>query len=196
VKRLTLPAAALLGAISLGLALSGCHDTHGTSPAAPPSSASSPTAPSSSGSAQAPASPAKLVAYVLNPKATGDGDLLIARPVTLRHPESPARDAVETLLTSDHSPLPPGTALRGLSIDSGVATLDFSRSPVNETGGEGGQSAALNALALTLGQFPDVKQYQIEVKGRPMTEFGEFTADGPMDVTRPGASPQISDSGQ
>ena len=134
--------------------------------------------------------------YVLNPKATGDSDLLVARPVMLRHPETPARDVISALLESLHSPLAPGTALRGLTIDGGLATLDFSRSPVNDTGGEGGQSAALNALAMTLGQFPEINQYRIEVRGQPVTAFGEFTSDGPMDVIRPGAAPQSSGSGQ
>jgi spore germination protein GerM len=177
---------------ALGLAASGCHDQTSTSPGSPPGPPSTvtQTAPGTT------APPAKVVAYVLNPKATGDQDLLVARPVTLLHPQSPAQDALTELLQSDHSPIAPGTALRGVSIDNGVATVDFSQSPVNETGGEDAQSAALNALAMTLGQFPDISTYQIEVKGQPVKSFGEFDTDGPMEVIRPGDKPKAEGSAQ
>ena len=164
-----------------GLTVSGCHDQTSTPPTATPLSATAPVSP-----------PAKVVVYVLNPKATGDADLLVAREITLRHPEAPAQDALTDLLQSPHSPIAPGTSLRGVSINSGLATVDFSQSPVSETGGEDAQSAALNALAMTLGQFPEISTYQIEVKGRPVKAFGEFTADGPMEVIRPGDKPKES----
>ena len=169
---------------ALGLALTGCHP-----PANGPSSPPSPDAaqpPSQQSSAAPAAPPARVVVYVLNPKATGEDDLLVAHTVPLRHPQSPASDAVAALVQSPHSPILPGTALRGLSLDSGVATVDFSQSPVNETGGEGAQSAALNALAMTLGQFPAINTFQIHVKGRPDNTFGQFTTDGPIAVIRPG----------
>ena len=125
--------------------------------------------------------------YVVNPKATGDADPLMARTVILRQPDSPARSTVKALLTDPNSPIPVGTSLRGISIDNGVATLDFSQSPVNETGGEGGQGNALTALGRTLGQFPEIQTFQIEVKGKLVKSFGEFTTDGPIEVTRPEA---------
>ena len=142
------------------------------------------------------APPAKIVVYVLNPKATGDKDLLMPQEIPLQHPKEPARDAVNALLTAEHSPIAPGTSLRGISVDGGVATVDFSQSPVNETGGESGQSAAMNALALTLGQFPEISSYQVSVKGQPVKAFGEFTADGPMDVIRPDAEIAAKGTGQ
>ena len=173
-------------AAALGVAASGCHDQENS-----PSGQAVP-APSAPGTSASIAPPAKLVVYVLNPKAIGDSDLLIAREIPVSHPESPARDALTGLLRSAHSPLAPGTSLRGVSVDSGLATVDFSQSPINETGGEDAQSAALNALAMTLGQFPEINTYQIEVKGRPVTTFGEFTTDGPMEVIRPGDQPKGS----
>ena len=117
-------------------------------------------------------------------------DALMPRTVALADPQTPARDAVTALLQAAGSPLPAGTALRGLTINDGVATLDFSQSPVNETGGEGGQGEALTALGRTLGQFPEIRRFQIEVKGQLVKSFGEFTTDGPMDVTRPDAIQQ------
>ena len=170
-----------LGAVALPLA--GCHHDN---PA--PSQA---TAPLSPPAASVPAPRDRAVVYVVNPKATGDGDALVPRTVALRHPGSPARDAVRALLQAAGSPLPAGTALRGITVDNGLATLDFSQSPINETGGEAAQGAALNALARTLGQFPEIRQYRIEVKGRPVTSLGEEGAlDGPLDVIRPDAAQQ------
>ena len=130
--------------------------------------------------------PGQAVIYVINTKATGNDDPLMSRTITLSHPESPARSAIDALLSDPNTPVPTGTALRGLTIESALATLDFSRSPVNETGGEGGQGDALTALARTLGQFPEIEKFQISVKGKLTKSFGEFTTDGPMDVTRPG----------
>lgn len=166
------------------LALTGCHHDNPASnqPAvSPPSPAASLPAPRD-----------KAIVYVVNPKATGDQDPLMPRMVALHRSSSPARDAVNALLQSDGSPIPSGTHLRGIKVSNGgLATLDFSQSPINETGGEGGQANALTALSRTLGQFPEIRQYQIEVKGQPMKSFGEEGAlDGPMDVVRPDAVQQ------
>ncbi len=165
------------------LALSGCHHD-GPTPVSPATPAATPSAPRDSA-----------VVYVINPKATGDQDVLMPRTVALHHSASPARDAVDALLRAKGSPLPTGTALRGITIDAGVATLDFSQSPISETGGEGAQGDALAALARTLGQFPEINQYQIEVKGQAVKSLGEQGAvDGPMDVIRPAGPPQAKDA--
>jgi spore germination protein GerM len=190
-KRLLLLAA--LAALGVGIA--GCHDETNTPPSSQPNSPPPPAGQASSRPTPV-AAPAKVVVYVINPKATGDNDMLMPREIALTHPKEPARDAVNALLDADHSPIVPGTALRGLSVDGGVATVDLSQSPINETGGESAQSAAMNALAMTLGQFPEINSYQISVKGQPIKSFGEFNADGPMDVIRPGAQLEAKGSGQ
>ena len=170
--------------LASALAAAGCHDQ--THPAAPAPSGTPPAAGQASSAPTPVAAPAKVVVYVVNPKATGDSNLLRPQEITLRHPKEPARDAVMALLDSDNSPMALGTTLRGLSVDGGVATVDFSQSPIKENRGEDAESAALNALARTLGQFPEINSYQVEVKGEIVKTFGEFTADGPMDVVRPG----------
>ena len=172
-------------AAGLSLLASGCHN-----PASPPNSPAAAPVPSAASpqAASPPAAPlTKVAVYVLNPKATTEETLLMPREIVVKHPEAPAKDAVEALLTARHSPLAPGTSLRGMVVDSGLATLDFSQSPL-KPGGEGQQSAGLNALAMTLGQFPEINQYRIKVQGEDVQSFGEFTADGPMDVIRPGAA--------
>ena len=180
--------AALCLPAAFALLLAGCHDPNSPSPGgSTPPPAQSQTPPAVSPGTE-PAVPAKVVVYVLNPKATTEEGVLMPHEVKLQHPESPAKDAIEALLEAKHSPLAPAVSLRGLSVDGGIATLDFSESPI-KTGGEGAQSAGLNALAMTLGQFPTINQYQIKVQGTDMKSFGEFSNDGPMDVIRPGTKP-------
>lgn len=171
--------AAFLAALILGC---GCHRDN----TPPEVTTTLPSTPSSSPVVTTPSVPRKdAVVYIVNPQATGDQDPLKPRTITLLHPDSPARETVEALLTASGSPLAPGTALRGITIDSGLATLDFSQNPVSDTNGEGHQSDALTALSRTLGQFSEIRQYQIEVKGQVVKSFGEFTTDGPIDVIRP-----------
>lgn len=176
---------------ALTLLLAGCHDPN-SGPSDPSSQKSVPPTQAEKSLATpqtAPAlAPAKVVVYVLNPKATTEETLLMPREVPVLHPEEPVKDAVQALLDAPRSPLASGTSLRGVSVDGGIATLDFSESPI-KTGGEGAQSAGLNALAMTLGQFPAIKSYQIKVQGTEVRSFGEFTTDGPMEVIRPGAQP-------
>ena len=153
---------------ALALLAAGCHDT------SQPQSGPTPVAPRSQANV-----------YVVNPKATGDQDPLTARTVPLRNSKTPVRDSLEALIRSPDSPITRGTALRGITIDSGVATVDFSMDPIPESRGEGPQSDALSALSRTLGQFPEIRQYQIEVGGKPLQSLGEQGAsDGPMDVVR------------
>ena len=172
---------------AFSLVLSGCHDPNSPKSETPTPAQSQMPSAETPGTEPA-ATPAKVVVYVLNPKATTEEETLIPREVALRHPEAPAKDAIEALLQARHSPLAPAVSLRGLSVDGGIATIDFSHNPIKE-GGEGAQSAGLNALAMTLGQFPAINQYRIEVQGTDVKTFGEFTTDGPMDVIRPGAKP-------
>ncbi len=170
-------------ALALTFALAGCHHRHASEQPAP----MPPVVPTPLVTPKA--APGAAIIYVVNPKAVGNDDSLMARTVTLGHTDSPVRGAVNALLADKNTPVPAGTSLRGLTIEGSLATLDFSRSPVNESGGEGGQGDALTALGRTLGQFPEIEKFQIRVKGKLVKEFGEFTTDGPMDVTRPEKKP-------
>ena len=178
-------AAACLAA-GLGLATSGCHNPANTQNN-PASQAQPQTTPAAPLIAPPSATPAKVAVYVLNPKATTEETELMPREITVTHPNAPVKDAVTALLEVRRSPLASGVSLRGISVDSGVATLDFSASPIKE-GGEGVQSAGLNALSMTLGQFPEISAYQIKVQGQDVKTFGEFSTDGPIDVIRPGTA--------
>lgn len=169
----------------LGMIASGCHNQAGPQNA-PPQAQTAPAATAPLTPLPSSATPTQVAVYVLNPKATTEETTLISREVPVKHPQTPVADAMNALLHSSESPVVPGTALRGLSVDSGIATLDFSRNPVNETGGEDAQSTALKAIAMTLGQFPEINQYRIKVQGEDVRAFGEFSTDGPVDVIRAG----------
>ncbi len=193
----------LLAALSLAFVGAGCNDVGSQKPGesasatpAPADATVTPQAETVTPGTPTPETPrSHAVIYVVNKNAKGDQDELTPQTVALADPQTPARDAVDALLQAPGSPLAPGTALRGITINDGLATLDFSQSPVNETGGEGGQGEALTALGRTLGQFPEIRQFQIKVKGQLVKSFGEFTTDGPINVTRPADVQQAHQTG-
>lgn len=73
--------------------------------------------------------------------------------------------------------LPASTAVRGVTIVDGVATADFSREIITRSadvgGGSQAESLALQAIYLTLAQFPEVERVKVLVEGQ-----GEGSVDG------------------
>ena len=184
--------ACLLGAVTF---LAGCGDNNPPS-TPPPGPTATPTPPQTGQTTFPPptpqASPHSGVVYIVDEKHGSDAnDYLVAKPITFVNSQSPAREAVQALLVAPQSPIPAGTQLNALKIADGLATLDFSQSPVDETHGEEKQSQALQALQRTLGQFPNVSRIQVDVNGKPAS-LGE-AAPGPMDVLRPGE--KLQDAG-
>jgi len=101
-----------------------------------------------------------------------------------------ARAAMEALLDSDKirdtypqiaTAIPAGTALVGISIKNGVATVDLSRE--FETGG-GSASAMyrLGQVVYTLTQFSTVRSVLFQVEGETVTTFGPegIVLEGPQ----------------
>jgi germination protein M len=79
------------------------------------------------------------------------------------------------------STVPRGTRLLGISIESGVATVDLS----GEFESGGGSASTLGRLAqvvYTLTQFPTVDRVAFRVDGRPVTVFGSegIVLEGPV----------------
>ena len=185
-----LPIVCLLGILP---ALTGCG--HQNPPAPPPPTSPTGGVPPPTG--HTPVTPSPLpprtgVIYTVDETHGTDTDnYLVAKSITFTNPQSPAREALAALLAAPHTPIPAGTKLNGVKIGDGLATVDFSRSPVDETHGEEKQSQALEAIQRTLGQFPDISRVQIEVNGQPLPSIGE-SGGGPMDVLRPGEKPQDS----
>jgi spore germination protein GerM len=194
----------LVGFTGTVLTISGCghhppahisampDQTPPQAPAAPnaPSSPTISAGPSaSSASATAPA-PRQAVIYTVNDvQGTHADNYLVPSKIALSDPTDPARETVQALLTAKNTPFAAGVKLDHIKITHGLATVDFSQSPVDEYHGEESQSQALESLQMTLGQFPEIHQILITVKGKTPAAIGE-AAGGPMDVVPPGKNLQ------
>ncbi|MCC6443319.1 MAG: GerMN domain-containing protein [Armatimonadetes bacterium] len=72
------------------------------------------------------------------------------------------------------SPLPPGTRLRSVSVESDLATADFSRELVdNFPGGSQWESLVVESLVLSLTRIEGIRQVQILVEGEKVESLGE-----------------------
>ena len=180
----------IVGLIAVSGALAGCgHHDAATQPVPSPPLTTQPAIGTNSSPTNTnitPAKTGKAVVYVVDDTHGKDSDnYLVAKTISLRDAREPAREALNALLNADNTPLPVGTALNSVKVADGLATVDFTQSPVDETHGEEAQSQALEAIQRTLGQFPDIQRIQIEVNGRVPASIGE-AAGGPLDVIRPG----------
>lgn len=123
--------------------------------------------------------------------ARADGLEAVFRSVNVLPEEAP-RAALEALVAGPTSfearqgftpVLPPSCTVRGVTVADGVATADFSRELISDSGLVGGGSRAevlaLHAIYLTLAQFPDVERVKVlvegsgdgQVDGRPVRDF-------------------------
>lgn len=117
-----------------------------------------------------------LLPGVLYPKiylVEGKGKYLLPVTVSLPWTEGVAKATLEKLIEGPtpaqemryglHSPLPPNTRVRGLSIREGLAKLDLSAAFLEYNPGE--EEYVLNSIFFTLFQFPAVKNVQLLVEG-------------------------------
>jgi len=61
--------------------------------------------------------------------------------------------------------LPPETHIRGIRVDKGVATIDFSREVLNANVGASGESLGIQSIVNTLTEFSEIDQVAFEVEG-------------------------------
>lgn len=89
--------------------------------------------------------------------------------------------AAESALRVITSAVPAGSRLLGLTIESGVATVDLS-SEFESGGGSMSISVRLAQVVYTLTQFPTVQSVLFEIEGRPVTVFSSegLILDGPV----------------
>lgn len=100
--------------------------------------------------------------------------------------------------------LPAATRLNGASVDSGIATLDFSPDLLAANVGSLGEAMLIASVANTAAQFPTVEQVRFLVAGQPVeTIAGHILASEPLgpdyrfqppgfaDTARSWAEPQI-----
>jgi len=104
---------------------------------------------------------------------------------------SPAQDALNALISQPNSPLPAGTRLLSVKVVDGLATADFAREMRdNFSGGDSGETRAVNGILRTLGRFGTVDRAQILVEGKPIDSLGGLLElSGPLPVIRPAAAP-------
>lgn len=105
--------------------------------------------------------------------------------------KTPVKDAIEALLEKEakrkYSPFPKGTKLRSVSLEDGVATMDFS-AEFNQlaNSGESVESEAQKAICRTLQTIPGVEKARVTVEGH---SFDSQATDWntPFSIHFPGA---------
>lgn len=79
--------------------------------------------------------------------------------------------------------VPSSAEVRSVKISGGVATVDFNAA-IQAGYGLDEESALIDGLLKTLGQFSDIKKVQFTMEGRPMETLGHSDLTAPMDVLR------------
>lgn len=92
----------------------------------------------------------------------------------------PARSERATGLSTQ---VPAGTALRGVSVSAGTATVDLSGSYARG-GGSLSMTARVAQVVYTLTQFPTVQRVSFRLDGKPVTALGGEGVDLSRPVTR------------
>lgn len=103
---------------------------------------------------------------------------------------SPARDALQYLVSTKDTPMPRGTKLLAVSVDnaSATATVNFSRQ-FADASGETEAQMAVNSVLATMGQFSNVNYVQMQVEGKSDVDMGgAVSLTDPMPVIRPGST--------
>jgi len=176
--------------LSVGGVISGC----GPKPVAPtkPAPAPPPVA------QEPPLSdhPKTVRIYTVAQGSEGDANDLVATTVRLDDSQQPARTALNALIDAKNSPLPKGTAVQGIAIADGLATVDFSSQfKDNFHGSDTEEAQALNSILMTLGQFKSIQRVQITVAGKTVDSLGgHLEISEPLDVITPSAVRQARDS--
>lgn len=97
-----------------------------------------------------------------------------------------ARACLEELLRGEvprgcDRPLPPGTELRGITLDGGVATVDFSEQLQSGfRGGSDNEGVVIYSIVNTLTSLPTIERVQILVEGQHINTIG-----GHLDISGP-----------
>lgn len=179
----------------------GCHHTEpppGATVHGPPTAVNPPTDGSNLGAdSTTVVKPPKGggVIYTVSTKG-GDANDLAPERVNIAHSANPARDAVKELIRAHHSPIPSGTTLRGIKVEDGLATVDFSGAfQTNFHGSDTEEAQTINSVLLTLGQFPSISRVQILVEGKPIDALSQLSINEPLPVVRPSSTIAVRTTG-
>lgn len=127
-----------------------------------------------------------LVAQLYFARVVQGKQRMVAIPRELPSGLGVARAAVEELLRGEvprecDRPLPPGTELLGISIEDGVATVDFDEDlRAGFRGGSDNEQVTVYSIVNTLTSLPTIERVRILVEGRSVNTLG-----GHQDVSGP-----------
>jgi hypothetical protein len=103
---------------------------------------------------------------------SGDQDIYLVREVhTLPKSEGIARAALNELISGTpvtegaYRVLPAGTKILGIKIESGLATVDFSKEVLYANVGAAGEGLGIDSIVNTLTEFPTIRQVAFTVEG-------------------------------
>ncbi|MCW3062809.1 MAG: Sporulation and spore germination [Capsulimonas sp.] len=173
----------LTALLPLAVMLGACNN-HGPSPTSPPVTTNPPPPATTPQGPLAPVHEGYI--YLPSPNGTGDDNELVAQKVTFDNPDDPAREALNALVAAKGTPLASGSELRGVKIEDGLATVNFSPEfKSNFHGSDTQEAQAINSILKTLGQFPTISKVQILVDNAAVDSLGgHFEISDPLDVIR------------
>lgn len=109
--------------------------------------------------------------------APGDDAALIALELLLAGPDPDEATGIPAISTA----IPEGTEVRGVEVEAGLATVDFS-TEYDDGGGSFGTFARLAQVVYTLTRLPEIDEVAFAIEGEPVTVFSSegIDLDGPQ----------------
>jgi len=99
-------------------------------------------------------------------KFTPDDAYLVREERVVPQTDQVAQAAVETLINDEKSIFPPGTKVIDISIEKGLATVNFSKEVLyNSNVGSNGEALGIQSLVNTLTEFPNIEKVSFNVEG-------------------------------
>ncbi|MBS1717784.1 MAG: GerMN domain-containing protein [Armatimonadetes bacterium] len=81
------------------------------------------------------------------------------------------------------SSVPADAKVLGVSVDGGVATVNFT-SAIDAGYGSADEKVILDGISATLAQFPDIKSVKFSAEGKPLTTLGHADLTDPTPIIR------------
>ncbi|KUK53801.1 MAG: Spore germination protein-like Gmad2 [Desulfotomaculum sp. 46_296] len=105
-------------------------------------------------------------------KDTGTDLILVREEHTIPKTAQVAKAALEELINGQPSTenafkvIPKGTKVLGISINNGLATVDFSREVLDANVGSSGEAFGIQSIVNTLTEFPTIEKVAFKVEGK------------------------------
>ena len=92
---------------------------------------------------------------------------LIREVHTIPHTNQVAHAAMEELINDDKSILPDGVEVLGITVENGLATIDFSQEVLNNASvGSEGEELGIQSIVNTLTDLPNIEKVAFHVEGK------------------------------